>query len=360
MLSLLSKTVTVTLPAALLVIFWWRRGRLSWPRDVRPLLPFFGISAAFGIFVAWLERRLAGAEGKAFEFTIIERCLIAGRAMWFYLGKLVYPVELTFMYPRWHISQAIWWQYLFPMGALLLVAVLWGLRRRLRGPLAATLFFAGTLLPLLGFFNAYLFIYTFVADHFQYLASLGIIVLASAGVALLLERWRLWGRPVAYCTCGILLMILATLTWRQSRMYANIDMLWQTTIQRNPECCMAHDNFGVVLAKRGQIDAAIVHFRKALEISPEDTRAHANLGNVLASQQHFNEAIAEYQRALDISPNFVEARFNLGNVLALQGHFDASVAEYQRALEIRPDFAEARENLAVVSSRRENPPKKSQ
>ena len=199
-LGLLSKTVTATLPAALLVIFWWRQGRLSWRRDVVPLLPFFGLGAAAGVLTAWVERKLIGAEGAAFELTIIERCLIAGRAIWFYLGKLVWPAELIFIYPRWHVSQAIWWQYLFPAAALLLLAVLWGLRRRWRGPLAGLLFFVGTLLPVLGFCNVYPFIYSFVADHFQYLASLGMITLASAGVALLLERWRLWGRPAAYCT----------------------------------------------------------------------------------------------------------------------------------------------------------------
>ncbi len=156
LLSVLSKTVTVTLPAALLVIFWWQRGRLSWKKDVLPLAPFFLVGAAVGILVAWVEIRLVGAEGTPFELTLLERGLLAGRAIWFYLGKLVWPADLLFVYPRWHVSQAVWWQYLFPAAALLVLVLLWRLRRRWRGPLAGWLFFVGTLFPVLGFCNVYL------------------------------------------------------------------------------------------------------------------------------------------------------------------------------------------------------------
>ena len=223
MLGLLSKTVVATLPAALLVVFWWQRGRLSWRRDVLPLVPFFALAAIAGVCTALVERKLGGAEGAEFNFTTIERCLIAGRAIWFYLGKLVWPSDLIFIYPRWNISQTVWWQYAFPAAALLLLAGLWALRRRVRAPLAAALFFVGTLFPALGFCNIYPFIFSFVADHFQYLASLGIIVLASAGVALLLGRWGFWGRWPAYCLCGVLLTVLATRTWAQCCMYSDIE-----------------------------------------------------------------------------------------------------------------------------------------
>ena len=197
LLGLLSKTVTATLPAALLVVFWWQRGRLSWRRDVLPLAPFFVLGAVAGGFTAWVERKLIGAEGPAFALTLVERFLLGGRAIWFYSGQTVLAQK-----PDLHLSslaveprdmEAILW----PAAALVLVAALWALRRRWRGPLAALLFFAGTLFPVLGLFNVYPFLYSFVADHFQYLASLGIMALASAGIALLLGRWRLWGRPGA-------------------------------------------------------------------------------------------------------------------------------------------------------------------
>jgi protein O-mannosyl-transferase len=347
-LGLLTKTVTATLPAALLVVFWWQRGRLSWRRDVLPLLPFFALGAVAGVVTALVERKLGGAVGAAFDFTIVERCLIAGRAIWFYLGKLFWPADLIFIYPRWHVSQTVWWQYLFPAAAILLLAGLWAIRRRWRGPLAALLFFVGTLFPGLGFCNVYPFIYSFVADHFQYLASLGIIALVSAGAAMLLARWRLWGQWPAYCICGALLLVLATRTWAQCCMYSDIDQLYLTTIQRNPDCWMAYLNLGQVLGSRGRLDEAMGCYANAIRIKPDCQMAHLDLGEALARCHRPNDAIAEYHAALAIDPDYAEAHYNLGNALTVLGRLPEAVAEYRKAIAIRSNFAEARRNLDMV------------
>ena len=79
-LALLSKSVTSTLPLGLLIVFWWQRGRIHWRRDVRPLMPFLAAGVAAGAMTVWMERAFIGAEGAAFDFTLIERALIAGRA----------------------------------------------------------------------------------------------------------------------------------------------------------------------------------------------------------------------------------------------------------------------------------------
>jgi tetratricopeptide (TPR) repeat protein len=347
-LGLMSKTTAAALPAALLVIFWWQRGRLSWHRDVRPLAPFFVLGLLAGLLTAWVERKLIGAEGAAFDLTLVERCLLAGRAIWFYLGKLFWPTDLIFIYPRWQVSQAVWWQYLFPAAALLLLAGLWALRRRWRGPLAGLLFFVGTLLPALGFCNVYPFLYSFVADHFQYLASLGVITLASAGVALLLGRWGLWRRPAGYAACLALLATLGTLTWRQSRMYSDIDMLYLTTIDRNPGCGMAYNNLGMILQSRAKIDEAMAYYQKAMKFQPNYAPAHANFGAILGARGQFDAAMACYRKALEIQPGFVVAHNNMGELLARQGRFEEAMAHYQKALEIRPDYAMAHNNLGNI------------
>ncbi len=201
LLAILSKTVTATLPGALLVIFWWQRGRLSWKRDVLPLTPLFLLGAGGGMVTAWWELQVNHCVGPEFQFTPVERLLIASRAVWFHLWKLCWPTKLTFFYPRWQIDSGAWWQYLFPLGLTALLVGLWSIRRRTRAPLAALLFFGGTLFPVLGFFNLYTFRYSLIANHYQYLASLGAITLAAAGGVLLLERWGLWRRPAGYMVC---------------------------------------------------------------------------------------------------------------------------------------------------------------
>lgn len=345
-LGLLSKTVTATLPGALLVVFWWQRGRLSWRRDVLPLVPYFTLGAAAGLLTAWVERKLIGAEGAAFELGILERGLLAGRVIWFYLGKLVWPCNLLFIYPRWTVSGTVWWQYLFPAAAALLLVVLWGLRRRWRSPLAALLYFIGTLVPVLGFCNVYPFLFSFVADHFQYLASLGIISLASGGVAAVLGRWGLWGRAPAYGVCGLLLLALAALTWRQSRMYADDETLLAAAAAGNPNCWMARNNLGMVLANRGRFEEAITRYHEALAIRPDYAEAHNNLGNALRACRRIDEAIAEYQRALKIKAAFPEAHNNLGIVLGSRGQVDEAIRHYLAALEIKPDYAQVDCNFA--------------
>jgi tetratricopeptide (TPR) repeat protein len=353
LLALLSKSVTATLPGALLVIFWWQRGRLSWRKDLLPLVPFFVLGMLSGMFTAWVERKLIGAEGAAYEFTLVERCLIAGRVICFYLGKLSWPANLTFVYPRWQVNQAIGWQYLFPAAVLLLAAALWGLRRRWRAPLAGLLFFMGTLFPALGFCNVFPFRYSFVADHFQYLASLGAITLFSAAVTLLLQHWGLRQRPVGYALCLGLLVVLGAMTWRQSQMYSDLDTLYRVTLKKNPDCWLFHNNLGVLLVGQGRLDEAIAEYQRALEIRPDYPDVYNNLGTIWANRGQLDKAMDYYRRSLDcyrraveINPSCVVVHCNLGNLCEQKEKFDESLAHFQQALAMAPKNIDARSGLA--------------
>jgi len=384
-LGLCSKTVTATLPAALLLVHWWRRRRPSWRRDVVPLVPFFVLGTAAGLFTVWIERNLVGAEGAAFDRTSVERGLVAGRAVWFYLGKLVWPADLVFIYPRWQVSQAAWRQYLYPAAALAALAALWALRRRWPGPLTGALFFVGTLFPALGFFDVYPFLFSFVADHFQYLASLGIIALAAAGAVRLLDRLPPWRRRAGQGLCIAGLATLAALTWKQSHLYADRETLYRATIQGNHGCWMAynnlsgaliargatdeaiglartalqlkpdypeaHNNLALALGSRGKVDEAISHYRKALELNPTYAEAHNNLGFALASRGDLDEAIAHYQRALESDPGRAGVQYNLAMAQVAQGQARPAIAHLRRAVELQPDFFEARNNLGILLAR---------
>jgi protein O-mannosyl-transferase len=344
--GLLSKSVIVTLPVALLVVFWWKQGKIAWKRDVVPLLPFFAIGIVSGLFTVWMERRYAGAVGSEFNLAFIDRCLIAGRAVWFYLYKLLWPANLIFIYPRWHIDAAAAWQYLFPAAFLVAAALFWQMRHRSRTPLTVLVYFTATLFPALGFFNIYPFRYSFVADHFQYLASIGPITAAAAcivqGTGLLRERLR---RPLLPLLCCALLSILFLLSWRQSGMYSDAETLYRTTITRNDNCWMAHNNLGLPLAKMGQTDEAMAHYRKALELNPNYAEAHNNLGLLLAIMGRTDEAMAHFRKALELSPDYADAHYNTGILLSDMGRPGEAINHYLKTLEINPDYDEAHYNL---------------
>lgn len=315
-LAVLTKSVTATLPAALLVVLWWQRGTLRWREDIAPMAPLLALGIAAGLATAWVERAYIGASGPAFDVTVIERMLIAGRAVVFYAATLVWPANLSFIYPRWDVNQLVWWQYLFPAAVLAVLGWCWRLRRTTRAPLSAALLFIGTLFPALGFFNVYPFIFSFVADHFQYLASLSLIAAAAAGLTIGLERWaaaRRWVHPVAVI---LIAAVLGALTWRQSRQYVSAETLYTATIERNPGAWMAHLNRGWLRLQRGEFETAIRDTETALRLEPNLSEGQHNLGTALRSLGRLADSERAYREALRLKPGDLNTRYNLGLVLS--------------------------------------------
>lgn len=335
--ALLSKTVTCSLPAALLLVCWWKKGRVQWG-DIRPLLPFFVLGAGLGLLTAGMEKYHVGAQGADWSFTFADRCLIAGRALWFYAGKLVWPLQLTFIYPRWDIEAAVWWQWLFPLAAIGAVAGLWLARRRIgKGPLVAVLFFAGTLGPALGFINVYPMRYSFVADHFQYLAGIGLITLGAAGLNRIPRVF-----PAA------LVVLLGALTWQQTGIYRNLEILWRDTLAKNPDCWLANNNLGIYLYHEGHLAEAIEHYRMAIHTNPERGDAYYELGVALAAGGRLDEAIENYRQAIRLNPDYANALNELGNAFAAKGQWDEAIKNYRQAIQANPNFPQALSNLGVA------------
>ena len=342
--ALLSKTVTCSLPAVLLLLVWWKNGRVE-RRDVLALSPLFVLGVASGLMTAWMEKR-AGASGAEWALSFVQRCLVAGRALWFYTGKLFWPHNLTFIYPRWEIDAGAPWQYLFPVAALTALIALWRLRARIgRGPLVAVVFFAGTLVPALGFFDVFPFRYSFVADHFQYLASVGLVALAAGAGTALCNRATPWGKHFGAAAATVMLIVLGSLTWKQAHIYRDAQTVWQDTIAKNPQCWMAHLHIGNHLLELGEVQEAISHDQEAVRIKPDSAMAHNNLGTALMGQGRLQEAIGHYEQALRIKPDFAGAHNNEGNALAQLGRIQEAIGHYEQALQIEPDYAEAQYDL---------------
>jgi protein O-mannosyl-transferase len=342
-LALLSKTVTASLPAALLVILWWKRGRLSWRADILPLLPWLALGAGAGLFTAWVETHLIGASRAGIDLTWAQRFQLAGRVLWFYAGKLVWPDTLTFIYPRWTVDVAVLVHWVPTIGSALLALGLWSVRRLTRTPLAVFLLYAGTLFPVLGFITIYPFRYSFVADHFQYHASLGLLAFFAAACS---QMTRQRHGVVRTMMALAVVTALAFITHQQAGLYRDSTTLYRATIARNPACWMAHNNLGLILSDNGQRADAVSHFRTALSLNPDYPEAHNNLGLFLSQSGHFDQAIDHLEQAVRLNPAFLEAYNNLGIAQAGQGRAEEAVATFKFALRREPHSPRLHSNLA--------------
>ncbi len=338
-LALLSKTTVVTLPAVLLVIVWWKQGRIG-ARDVWPLVPFFACAAAMAAFTTWIEKYHVGARGEGWAMSPIERSLVAGRALWFYTGKLVWPYPVIFYYPRWKIDATQWWQYLFPIAVLALMLGLWLARNRIgRGPLAAVLIFAGVMAPALGFVSLYYFRYSFVADHFQYHASVALIALAAAGATLLYARLSSALRKGAKVVAAGVLVLLAFLTWRHAGAFRNMETLCLRSIDKNPHSWVAYQNLAKIAAERNEHDVAVRYCQTAVEMEPDQANPRNGLGVQLMLAGRYLDAVEQLERAVEITPKFPAAHNNLADAFVLVGNAPKAWQHYQQAIEYDSGYA---------------------
>ena len=345
LLALSAKTTACTLPAALFLILWLQKKPISWKR-VFQIVPFLVLGIAMGLLAMWWERYHQGTSRAIFTFlSPIERVLVASRAVWFYLSKLIWPSNLTFIYPRWYIAPTHLLDYTWLLAGMVLCVAIYFLRRYLgRSVEVATLCFVATLSPVLGFIMLYTFRYTFVADHYQYLACIGPIALASAALINLADAFER-SRTLILSAVLCVVAVLAALTWRQAAMYGDIETLWRTTLARNPDCWMAHNNLGIVLFQKGEINEAIANYRTTLQMQPDFWDADYNLGSALLQKGKVDEAIAYCNRAVASEPNDPDAQVALGNALVQKERIDEAIVHYQRAVAIRPDYFIARYSL---------------
>jgi tetratricopeptide (TPR) repeat protein len=403
--ALLSKSVTASLPAAILLILWWRRGRIG-IRDILPLIPFFITGIAMGLLTRYMEMYVVGAIGPEFDWIKpLDRIAIAGRIIWFDLYKLILPVNLAFIYPKWNVdANDHLGQLGFSMAIILVISSLWLLRKRIgRGPLAAILFFVGTLFPALGFSNVFPMRYSYVADHFQYLAAIGPMVLFAAGIKKLLERFTHGQDARATGVPAIICVALCVTSFLHTRIYADRMTLWTDTLAKNPNSAMAHLNLAATLRTDGKFDLAeneyldalrlqpgapaiweqmgdlhtlrgdypnaIQWYRKSLEHMPDSPipllhqirgqpyysmgSAYQNWADAIAAehgpsadiQKYRDLAVQAYEQAIAIIPDYELAIVNLGVVFDYEGHTQEAMQQFHKALQINPDSVTAHNNL---------------
>ena len=379
-LAILSKSSTVMLPIVLGLCWWWMEGKWR-VRYSAKLIPFLIVSAIASAWTIWEQKFHNRAIGAAWNQTLLERVIIAGRDIWFYLGKLLWPHPLVFIYPQWEMNTSQVLQYVPLLAAIAGLIFLWWKRQdALRPVFFAAAYFIISLFPVLGFFDVYFFRYSFVGDHFQYLASIGPLVLVGSAINSWFDAFVKQPRFLKPVGCAGLLCLLGVLSWQQSKTYRDQETLWRMTLQKNPNSWMVRNSVAVILLeqgrvgdameqlklvskpdnpvtqgslgaallKMGQLDAAYLHLRRAIELEPTFVAAYVNMGSLLLQNGQAEESHRFLEQALRINPDFVGARSNMANTLLSLGRPNEALYHLQKALESAPYDAEAQKNMAWI------------
>ncbi|MBV8274143.1 MAG: tetratricopeptide repeat protein [Verrucomicrobia bacterium] len=348
-LAMASKSSTVILPVVLFLCAWWVGGRSQW-RNVVRVLPIFLMAIAASALSIWTQgSQLATVTDPRWVRTWPQRLAIAGDAVWFYLSKLLWPHPLMTIYPRWQIDATQWASYLPLLAVIGISSVFWLKRERWsRACFFAFAYFMAALLPVLGLIDNYIFQFSLIFDHLQYLASIGPLALAGTGLVRCAD-FIIPKKPMLQSSlCAGLLLILGTATWQRTWAYESQEALWTDAVSKNPDCWVGHYDLGFVFLQKGQVDEAIRRFQKALEINPNFKEAHSNLGVALGQKGQVDEAVAQFQKALELGPEYARGHYNFGYTLLQKGQLDEAVAQFQKALEINPNYVEAHTNLGLA------------
>jgi Flp pilus assembly protein TadD len=303
----------------------------------------------------WFQKHqaLAAAAVTLQPESFLERLAVAGKIVWFYLGKAFWPLNLNLYYPQWPVeitSPAAFLPVLFFCALLFLC---WWFRRgRGRHALFGLGCFAVMLFPALGFFDSQFLTMWQVSDHLQYLPLIAVVALAAAGLA------SLPGRITFQGTATVLILVLSVLTFKRAQIFATAESLLRDSLAKNQDAWPVQNDLGAILVKQGNYSEAMEHFTASLQCKPDNSGAHANLGYLLARQGKFEEAESHFRNALKIKPDDPVVHENFAEALARRGRDREAILHLRAAIIFEPRFTpkiEPRMKLAALLYRTGDP-----
>jgi len=385
LLALLAKTAVVMLPLVLLLCAWWRRGEVS-GKDFMRSAPFFALSLVLGLVTVWFQQHRSIGAGEIVQpEDMASRVAAGGWIIWFYLFKLLLPIGLCVIYPRWNVPGSNALAFL-PLALLIAVmAWLWTNRKSWgRAPLFALAYFTVTLLPVLGWVDMAFMRFSLAADHLQYVAMIGVLALVSGAFASVCSIGGPKGMTSKLAAAGCV-AVLGVLTWRRAALYGDEPSLWQDNLARNPSSATAWDNLGLARTRAGRYDEAVQCFDRALVLSSSRAKVYNNRGLAYAGMSRYDLAVGDYDRSLALDPrldrawnnralarialrqydlairdcaqalllkaDFFEAYYTRANAYQGAGRFAEAIQDYDKAVALKPDFAEAYDSRAVACAR---------
>jgi tetratricopeptide (TPR) repeat protein len=356
-LSLLSKSIGMSLPVVLLVLDVYPLRRLGWGergwlgRGVRWVwlekIPFLLLAVA-AASVAWVAQYQTGSMASYAQWDIIARLAVVSYGLVFYLWKTVVPLGLSPLYewPR-QLNPGDWRFVLSELAVVEITFLLFFFRRQWPAGLAVWVCYVAIVAPVSGIAQSGP---QLVADRYSYLSCLSWAILVGGGLIYLCRRWFAH-RQAALALAGACLVSvvigLGYLTREQVQVWHDTERLWRHVLSITPESSIAHNDLGNILSQRGQLEEAVNHFRQALQIKPTSA-THFNFGNALASLGRIDEAIDEYRQSVRISPGFVKAHYNFAVHLASQGKLEEAIDHYRQVIQLDPTSVKAHNNLGVI------------
>jgi len=349
-LAALSKPTCITIPLLLIILDYWLLKRKDWG-IVREKLPFFIIAIFFAVITYVSQSGTAGLLYQPFD-NVGTLVYVLVYNIFFYLFKIIWPVGLPHYYlfpettsftnPNFVISS---------IGSCAIVIIAVFSLYRNKNVFFGLLFFFIALLPTIQFFG---FTYVIISDKFAYLPSIGLLIMSAS---FLINRDAPQTSEQGYLSRHLRLLALALLPFisfeviktRQClRYWANTLDLYEYLIKGSPEAPVLHNNFANILRQKGDLDQAINHYRKTLEIKPDDYEAHNNIGITLKSKGLIDEAVQHLEKAIFLKPDFAQAYCNMGVLLKDCNKENESLEYYTKALEYNPNLIEARINRSFL------------
>ena len=344
-LAALSKSSVVMLPFVLLLLCWWRRGKLS-RTDLARSVPFLVVSLACGVATLWFQYHRAIQPGfhAATKLPLLVRALMAGHVAWFYFGKALFPMGLSMVYPRWTLGASFPRDYLPALAWLAALGVAWTGRPRWgRGPFAVLAYFLITLAPVSGLMQMSFFTYSYVSDHLVHLSLVGIIV----GVAAGLGAWQARGGAssrLALAAMALIATAFCAATPYRADQFGSNRRLWETARAVAPQCFAVYNNLGADAQAHGRIAEAETDYREAVRLEPRSFSTCNNLATVLRSEGKWRQAGALYQAILRLEPN-AQCYNNLAVVYLELGETGQARTQLMHALALAPTMGNAYFNL---------------
>ena len=344
--ALLCKTHVVVLPAVLVLLTWWKTGTLT-KRDLLRTVPFFVLALVLGVVTVWFQNgRAIGQEVIPISDHFSTRLAGSGVAIWWYVSKALFPVNLNTIYNdidpfgaglRWPITEGYWWMFVAGAFVLITLHLLWLARNWLgRTPFFVFAYFVGTLFPVLGFFKMSYMRLTLVADHFQYLSDISVVALTGALIALGLKKLEPQFKPILIGSTVVLVFCFSAYSWERAGVHQSEKTLWTACLAKNNDSWQAHNHLGAVIYMEGRPRDAAPHFQRAVDLKPANPEVHNNLGLVLAAFGQWEEALAQYRQAVEIKGDVPAMRRNLADALTSRGKLDEALPHYEQLVKEMP------------------------